>query len=200
MKTLRSLLLLSLCFPTSLYSSCATYAGWFGPSNYKECILDKMKGQTTFMLPLVEEQCTVQFACNAEARRKFEDCISLLGGPGIYSVPICQSDVREACKPAAPSPSSSNTTEILLDKDNTEIKWKFCGTKAETVSICVTDNEKHSIITRVVGHFAYKAPCTLDEPFTKVIGQKAWFEDRYDFRMNGEFNCYYVEFFGPANN
>ena len=36
-------------------------AGWFGPDNYEECVLDKMKGQDRGMLPTAEKACEKQF-------------------------------------------------------------------------------------------------------------------------------------------
>ena len=37
------------------------YAGWFGPSNYDECVLDKMKGQSPAMLYHAEAACRIEF-------------------------------------------------------------------------------------------------------------------------------------------
>lgn len=36
-------------------------AGWFGPDNYEECVVDKMKGQDKSMLKMVEKACAVKY-------------------------------------------------------------------------------------------------------------------------------------------
>ena len=36
-------------------------AGWFGPDNYEECVVDKMKGQDKSMLKMVEKACEAKF-------------------------------------------------------------------------------------------------------------------------------------------
>ncbi len=38
-------------------------AGWFGPSNYQECVLGEMKGQPAYMLPNAEKACALRFPC-----------------------------------------------------------------------------------------------------------------------------------------
>ena len=46
-------LAITLCSLACLgYSTRSANAGWFGPSNYDECVLEKMKGQKWFMAPL----------------------------------------------------------------------------------------------------------------------------------------------------
>jgi hypothetical protein len=37
------------------------HAGWFGPSNYDECLIDKMKGQTIYMLGVAQGACLKLF-------------------------------------------------------------------------------------------------------------------------------------------
>ena len=32
------------------YANTSANAGWFGPSNYEECVLEKMKGQSPYLL------------------------------------------------------------------------------------------------------------------------------------------------------
>lgn len=50
-----------LLFASSLLLSGNTYAGLFGPSNYEDCVLDKMKGQAPNLVSLVVQACKRQF-------------------------------------------------------------------------------------------------------------------------------------------
>jgi hypothetical protein len=40
-------------------------AGWFGPSNYDECVLQKMKGQAAYMYPNASAACREEFPAPA---------------------------------------------------------------------------------------------------------------------------------------
>jgi hypothetical protein len=53
----------------SLWVICGTQsasAGWFGPSNYEECVLDKMRGEAAYMLPTAEAACREKFPAAPE--------------------------------------------------------------------------------------------------------------------------------------
>lgn len=56
--TIRNLLIAGLILSTS-----GAHAGWFGPSNYRECLLDEMKGKQTNLLPVVKGLCNERFPC-----------------------------------------------------------------------------------------------------------------------------------------
>ena len=43
------------------FFSSNSFAGLFGPSNYEECVLDKMKGQDRWMLSTAREACLIKF-------------------------------------------------------------------------------------------------------------------------------------------
>jgi hypothetical protein len=43
------------------YANTSANAGWFGPSNYEECVLEKMKGQQGYMLKTAQDACQAKF-------------------------------------------------------------------------------------------------------------------------------------------
>jgi len=56
------ILVLTLCSLACVgYANTSATAGWFGPSNYDECVLNKMKGQGPYMLPRAQQTCRDQF-------------------------------------------------------------------------------------------------------------------------------------------
>jgi len=59
---MRKLLIAALLLSTS-----GAKAGWFGPSNYRECVLNEMKGTAASMLPTVKGLCNERFPCPASA-------------------------------------------------------------------------------------------------------------------------------------
>lgn len=50
-----------LAFALLLTISQASHAGLFGPSNFEECVLDKMKGQDRSMIYVAREACAKAF-------------------------------------------------------------------------------------------------------------------------------------------
>jgi hypothetical protein len=66
------------------YPNGSAKAGWFGPSNYDECMLDKMKGQPWNMGEIVAKACTLQFLCDAKSAVEFRGCLR-----GILKVHDC---------------------------------------------------------------------------------------------------------------
>lgn len=66
-----------LLFGLVIFTACPAHeasAGWFGPSTYRECILDKMKGQNQGMALMVADMCYRKFACNAQAKESYRTC------------------------------------------------------------------------------------------------------------------------------
>jgi hypothetical protein len=59
---MRKLLIAALLLSTS-----GANAGWFGPSDYRECVLDEMKGRAASMLPTVKGLCNERFPCPTSA-------------------------------------------------------------------------------------------------------------------------------------
>ncbi len=45
------------------YPKRSANAGWFGPGNYHECVLEKMKGQSPYMLETAQSACELEFPC-----------------------------------------------------------------------------------------------------------------------------------------
>jgi hypothetical protein len=64
---------------TSTSASAGWLSGWFGPSNYNECMVEKMKGQPWNMAEIVSQQCVEQI-CTVKFNKEFHDC-RLLGIP-----------------------------------------------------------------------------------------------------------------------
>lgn len=44
-----------------LSQPCLCFAGWFGPNNYEECILKKMKGQDNSLMRIARAACQKEF-------------------------------------------------------------------------------------------------------------------------------------------
>ena len=58
----------------------ASDAGWFGPSDYTECMIDGMKGQPSSMKSTVDKMCEAKFPCVspehlAELNEKRKRCV-----------------------------------------------------------------------------------------------------------------------------
>lgn len=51
----------AVALPILLTLSQASHAGLFGPSNFEECVLDRMKGQDRSMIYVAREACTKAF-------------------------------------------------------------------------------------------------------------------------------------------
>ena len=45
------------------YLNGSATAGWFGPSDYNECVLDEMKGQPAYMKSYAKNACRNKFPC-----------------------------------------------------------------------------------------------------------------------------------------
>lgn len=46
-----------------LLSTSAANAGWFGPSDYRECVLNEMNGKPRYLLSIVRGLCNKRFPC-----------------------------------------------------------------------------------------------------------------------------------------
>jgi hypothetical protein len=56
------ILAITLCSLACLgYANTSANAGWFGPSNYEECMLEKMKDQSPYMLKTAQDACRAKF-------------------------------------------------------------------------------------------------------------------------------------------
>ena len=57
-----------------LLSASDANAGWFGPSDYRECVLSEMKGTAIAMLSTVEGLCDKRFPCPKPTPSDFAEC------------------------------------------------------------------------------------------------------------------------------
>jgi hypothetical protein len=79
------------------YTTTGAHAGWFGPSDYQECILDTMKGRPMYMMETAKHSCEQQFPC-VDATHKEEASASL-----------------GQCDARTPYPGSGASSEQLLE-------------------------------------------------------------------------------------
>lgn len=54
------------CILFALLSPTIVFAGWFGPDNYEDCVLEKMKGQDRAMIYTARKACEKQFPFEKE--------------------------------------------------------------------------------------------------------------------------------------
>ena len=66
---MRKLLIAALLLSTS-----GANAGWFGPRNYRECVLNEMKGTAASMLPTVKGLCNKRFPCAEPTPGEYAEC------------------------------------------------------------------------------------------------------------------------------
>lgn len=95
----RQLLTIAFCSLVCVgYANTRAHAGWFGPSNYSECMIEKMKGQPWNMSELVEATCTLQFACNDKFASAFRKCMGNAGSMvSAGTAASCQEEARQYC-------------------------------------------------------------------------------------------------------
>jgi hypothetical protein len=63
------------------YANNSANAGWFGPSNYQECVLAEMKGRPGYMMSTAQKACEIKFPCpdkyhEDEYHAAFNSCIA----------------------------------------------------------------------------------------------------------------------------
>jgi len=78
--------------------SSSAVAGWFGPDNFKECLFEKMKGQSAQMLPLAADYCTREFpACWWNGKSYYSTCMK--GKPlDAWNVSECVKYMNKKCE------------------------------------------------------------------------------------------------------
>jgi hypothetical protein len=60
-------LAVALCLGVGLTNNSAN-AGWFGPRNFEECVIDKMDGKASYLLPTVRGLCDKLFPCEKDEK------------------------------------------------------------------------------------------------------------------------------------
>ena len=107
-------------------------AGWFGPDNYEDCVLEKMKDQPRNMMPYARDACEKKFP---------------------YEKPLTPHDG---------SPRSPEFSRLLMLNDgenyylDSDLKITWCDTSSSSISICVSKNETDYRITRAIMAFSTK--------------------------------------------
>lgn len=85
-------------------------AGWFGPDNYEDCVLEKMKDQPRNMMSLAQEACEKKFPYE-KALVPYDNFSFLGGNPGNYK----SSDLELSwCD------TSSSSISICVSKNETD--------------------------------------------------------------------------------
>jgi hypothetical protein len=117
-----------------------SYAGWFGPSNYDECVLEKMKGQKGYMLPTVRSACEKDFPYEKnitnfynKIRTNWYDDLGVI----IFKIEENFSDYRITRCVAI---FSENTCEENSNNSNYALKANLMFNKGENISRFETNN------------------------------------------------------------
>ena len=158
--------------------------------------------------------CTCQIA---KADTAFDECVmGQMQGQNIYMLPMAQS----ICRKLLPPPP----VEIALTQ---EISYNVCSSVGEELAICISNPPRNKYITRVVGYFANRSPCTIPEdtgpfpatpmrvggpgsPFRKitftnddvfvVVDGKSIFTGKYCIEVDpAKYDCYSVQILGYEN-
>jgi hypothetical protein len=58
------------------FANTSANAGWFGPSDYNECMLETMKSEPQYMSEIASTNCLYRFACNAKFSAELGKCIT----------------------------------------------------------------------------------------------------------------------------
>ena len=120
-------------------------AGWFGPDNYDECILEKMKDQPRNMMPYARDACEKKFP---------------------YEKPLTPHDG---------SPRSPEFSRLLMLNDgenyylDSDLKITWCDTSSSSISICVSKNETDYRITKAIMVFSTKCEGAKPEDFREKV-------------------------------
>jgi|HubBroStandDraft_6_1064221.scaffolds.fasta_scaffold207677_2 hypothetical protein len=56
-------------------------AGWFGPSDYRECVLAEMKGKPEYLLPTIRGLCNNKFPCAKPSSDELAECYTMTDTP-----------------------------------------------------------------------------------------------------------------------
>ena len=59
-------LIISLILIALIYTPCESFGGWFGPSNFEECVLEKMKDQNKSLIGFARKACEKEFPYEKE--------------------------------------------------------------------------------------------------------------------------------------
>ena len=85
-----------------ILGSTSANAGWFGYSDYQDCLLGEMNGQSQVMLPLVQQKCLKQFPPPPPKPLDMDCYIKLSAGCKTLSDPfqraLCDTMDDEACR------------------------------------------------------------------------------------------------------
>jgi hypothetical protein len=76
-------------------------AGWFGPSNYRECVLDEAKGKPAYLLPTVKGLCNEKFPCAEPTPEALAKCNTMTDTPnsipGAFGGSVYVPTARDFC-------------------------------------------------------------------------------------------------------
>jgi hypothetical protein len=207
------ILALTLCSLAGVgYVNTSATAGWFGPSNYNECVLDTMKGQNAYMIEFAQAFCRKQ--------------LPLPPPPTSASPPPRPTSASPPPRPTSASPPPASPPAplrpppepVLLNSEL--IKSVPCTGSFET-TICIRERPDNYTISLAIGYFMNKSPCDINfsyDRFTtdqseylrsttlglRLMGLKSIDYDgkteRYAFDIShSSFNCFGIEYYGFSN-
>jgi hypothetical protein len=148
------ILAIAVCaFACLLYSNKSTTAGWFGPSNYDECVLDEIKGQPAYMY----------FQAHLACQAKFPQQVSL--DQRLIQAGWCEDTDTEKQLCITDKPDSYQIKSIELD---------LFPCNLQTTNVIHTD---------IWGNELPPTPDPCLSEAVKIMGEKSYFSQTYTFKI-----------------
>jgi hypothetical protein len=163
------------------YPNRSANSGWFGPANYDECMLEKMKGQGYYMAEIAKETCRLKFQPKPAPKPKEEEV--LLNERFIHfnwcawektSKQICMVD----------KPDNYTITKVTVD-----FSAKSPCERIPPPDFSVPLSDQYE--------WQYRRFYEDLNNWITITGEKAYFSPTYTFKTPpGNLNCVDVHFFG----
>ena len=199
-------------FLSIAFAGSSSQAGWFGPSNYAECLLEKMKGQSLGMIEAAKAACKVEFPPPPE--KPTEPVEALLDENNVsIKYNFCAGSDRTPLKICiTDKPSNYNITKVIGHFSNegscTYLPDPHLPTPGyQSVSFADNPYEMYSnewfayerrwqASREVEFNNLVKLHAAYLGTFINIEGEKSYFFDDYSFNIVGSHSCAYVSFYG----
>jgi hypothetical protein len=194
-----------------VYTNYNASAGWFGPSNYDECVLDKTSDRmlSNYQVFTIQEACrelfplkpvqlkesliddsgkTIQYRNCSAPTGEFKICVTRIPDSYIINRVVGHFAITDQCTYISEEP-----TEEYIERARTNHvgnAFSFSPDMCESFggTFCINYHE-------------YKRRYDDNlSTFRNVVGSKAWFNDTYSFNIERSFNCSYFSFYGIAKS